>query len=75
MYVRGKRLQKVPHTVRVLIVALSNSEGQTAGGTRESLERGCRDLSIDASLGVFFTLSRQPRGEHKKRKRYVLGLE
>ena len=33
MYVRGKR--KEVHTV----VALSNSEGQTAGGTRERQQR------------------------------------
>ena len=35
MYVRGKRLKEV-HTV---VVALSNSEGQTAGGTRERQQR------------------------------------
>ena len=39
MYVRGKRLQKgSTHRVVVLIV-LSNSEGQTAGGTRERQQR------------------------------------
>ena len=37
MYVLGKRLQK--GSTHSIIVALSNSEGQTAGGTRERQQR------------------------------------
>ena len=41
-YVRGKRLQKGLHTV----VALSNSEGQTAGGTRERQQRRALETTV-----------------------------